>query len=92
MAVITLKTEKMEIRIYLQHFVCNVCEKPFLGHRHYERKGLAYCEGHYHMVGFCEIYSQKISRINTAEGNAIIRRDTIATIAGVRSKSQLNKC
>ena len=34
----------------LQHFVCSVCEKPFLGHRHYERKGLAYCEHHYHKV------------------------------------------
>ncbi|GMR33300.1 hypothetical protein PMAYCL1PPCAC_03495 [Pristionchus mayeri] len=35
---------------HVEHFVCNVCEKPFLGHRHYERKGLAYCEGHYHML------------------------------------------
>ena len=26
------------------------CEKPFLGNRHYERKGLAYCETHYHQV------------------------------------------
>ncbi|XP_015422969.1 PREDICTED: LIM and senescent cell antigen-like-containing domain protein 2 [Myotis davidii] len=30
-----------------QHFVCAKCEKPFRGHRHYERKGLAYCETHY---------------------------------------------
>lgn len=34
----------------LQHFVCAKCEKPFLGHRHYERKGLAYCETHYNQV------------------------------------------
>ena len=34
----------------LQHFVCAKCEKPFLGHRHYEKKGLAYCETHYHQV------------------------------------------
>lgn len=33
-----------------QHFVCAKCEKPFLGHRHYERKGLAYCETHYNQV------------------------------------------
>ncbi len=34
----------------LQHFVCARCEKPFLGTRHYEKKGLAYCETHYHQV------------------------------------------
>ena len=34
----------------LQHFVCSKCEKPFLGTRHYEKKGLAYCETHYHQV------------------------------------------
>lgn len=34
-----------------QHFVCAKCEKPFLGHRHYEKKGLAYCETHYNQVG-----------------------------------------
>lgn len=33
-----------------QHFVCAKCEKPFLGHRHYEKKGLAYCETHYNQV------------------------------------------
>lgn len=26
------------------------CEKPFLGHRHCEKKGLAYCETHYNQV------------------------------------------
>lgn len=36
--------------VCLQHFVCAKCEKPFLGHRHYERKGLAYCETHYNQV------------------------------------------
>lgn len=35
---------------FFQHFVCAKCEKPFLGHRHYERKGLAYCETHYNQV------------------------------------------
>uniref|UniRef100_A0A915DP55 LIM zinc-binding domain-containing protein n=1 Tax=Ditylenchus dipsaci TaxID=166011 RepID=A0A915DP55_9BILA len=24
--------------------------KPFLGHKHYEKKGLAYCEQHYHLL------------------------------------------
>lgn len=38
--------------VCLQHFVCAKCEKPFLGHRHYERKGLAYCETHYNQVTF----------------------------------------
>ncbi|XP_059560786.1 LIM and senescent cell antigen-like-containing domain protein 2 isoform X2 [Myotis daubentonii] len=32
---------------HVEHFVCAKCEKPFRGHRHYERKGLAYCETHY---------------------------------------------
>ena len=34
----------------VEHFVCAKCEKPFLGNRHYERKGLAYCETHYHQL------------------------------------------
>jgi transposase-like protein len=33
--------------ILLKHFVCASCEKAFDGRRHYERKGLAYCETHY---------------------------------------------
>lgn len=33
---------------HVEHFVCSKCEKPFMGNRHYERKGLAYCETHYH--------------------------------------------
>ncbi|NXS21039.1 LIMS1 protein, partial [Mystacornis crossleyi] len=35
---------------HVEHFVCAKCEKPFLGHRHYERKGLAYCETHYNQA------------------------------------------
>ncbi|CAB1327436.1 unnamed protein product [Coregonus sp. 'balchen'] len=35
---------------HVEHFVCAKCEKPFLGHRHYERKGLAYCETHYNQL------------------------------------------
>ena len=34
----------------LQHFVCAHCEKPFEGRRHYEKKGLAYCERDYKFV------------------------------------------
>ena len=30
--------------------MCAKCEKPFLGHRHYEKKGLAYCRTDYHML------------------------------------------
>ncbi|ENN79100.1 hypothetical protein YQE_04438, partial [Dendroctonus ponderosae] len=35
---------------HVEHFVCAKCEKPFFGHRHYEKKGLAYCETHYHQL------------------------------------------
>ena len=35
---------------HIEHFACAKCEKPFLGNRHYERKGLAYCATHYHQV------------------------------------------
>ncbi|XP_076370264.1 LIM and senescent cell antigen-like-containing domain protein 1 isoform X1 [Tachypleus tridentatus] len=35
---------------HVEHFVCAKCEKPFLGHRHYEKRGLAYCETHYHQL------------------------------------------
>ncbi|KAF7487992.1 LIM and senescent cell antigen-like-containing domain protein 1 [Sarcoptes scabiei] len=35
---------------HVEHFVCAKCEKPFLGQKHYEKKGLAYCETHYHQL------------------------------------------
>ncbi|KAF0287420.1 LIM and senescent cell antigen-like-containing domain protein 1 [Amphibalanus amphitrite] len=35
---------------HVEHFVCAKCEKPFLGHRHYEKKGQAYCRTDYHML------------------------------------------
>ncbi|XP_055334798.1 LIM and senescent cell antigen-like-containing domain protein 1 isoform X1 [Paramacrobiotus metropolitanus] len=35
---------------HVEHFVCAKCEKPFLGTKHFERKGLAYCELHYHQL------------------------------------------
>lgn len=46
-----------------QHFVCAKCEKPFLGHRHYEKKGLAYCETHYHQLfgNLCFVCNQVIA-------------------------------
>jgi hypothetical protein len=42
--------------------VCAKCEKPFLGHRHYEKKGLAYCEIHYHQLfgNLCFVCNQVI--------------------------------
>lgn len=45
-----------------QHFVCAKCEKPFLGHRHYEKRGLAYCETHYHQLfgNLCFVCNQVI--------------------------------
>lgn len=30
--------------------LCAKCEKPFLGHWHYKKKGLAYCETHHNQV------------------------------------------
>lgn len=46
-----------------QHFACAKCEKPFFGHRHYEKKGLAYCETHYHQLfgNLCYVCNQVIS-------------------------------
>ena len=35
---------------HVEHFACAKCEKPFLGHSHYERKGLAYCAHHYQQL------------------------------------------
>ena len=44
----------------MEHFVCAKCEKPFLGNKHYERKGLAYCETHYHQLfgNLCYVCNQ----------------------------------
>lgn len=49
--------------LFMQHFVCAKCEKPFLGHRHYEKKGLAYCETHYHQLfgNLCFVCNQVIA-------------------------------
>lgn len=49
--------------LLLQHFVCARCEKPFLGNRHYEKKGLAYCETHYHQLfgNLCFVCNQVIA-------------------------------
>jgi len=30
--------------------VCAQCEKPFLGQKHYEKNGHAYCETHYNQL------------------------------------------
>jgi len=48
---------------HVEHFVCAKCEKPFLGTRHYEKKGLAYCETHYHQLfgNMCFICNTVIS-------------------------------
>ena len=35
---------------HVEHFACAKCEKPFLGHRHYEKNGQAYCYFHYHQL------------------------------------------
>ncbi|XP_070489992.1 LIM and senescent cell antigen-like-containing domain protein 1 isoform X1 [Chironomus tepperi] len=48
---------------HVEHFVCAKCEKPFLGHRHYEKRGLAYCETHYHQLfgNLCFVCNQVVS-------------------------------
>ncbi|KAI4459399.1 lim domain-containing protein [Holotrichia oblita] len=48
---------------HVEHFVCAKCEKPFFGHRHYEKKGLAYCETHYHQLfgNLCFVCNQVIA-------------------------------
>ncbi|CAF0739231.1 unnamed protein product [Didymodactylos carnosus] len=33
---------------HVEHFACGRCEKPFLGSKHYEKNGIAYCETDYH--------------------------------------------
>lgn len=45
-----------------EHFACADCEKPFLGKRHFEVKGLAYCqEDYYRLFGHqCHTCSQTI--------------------------------
>lgn len=35
---------------HVDHFVCASCERPFLGKRHHEMKGLAYCEQHFYQL------------------------------------------
>ena len=32
---------------YKKHFACSQCETLFNGSRHFEKRGLAYCESHY---------------------------------------------
>lgn len=67
---------------HVEHFVCAKCEKPFLGHRHYEKRGLAYCETHYHQLfgNLCFVCNQVISsdgerfcsRIDCSQSNLLI--------------------
>nr|KAF6495614.1 LIM zinc finger domain containing 2 [Rousettus aegyptiacus] len=54
---------------HVEHFVCAKCEKPFLGHRHYEKKGLAYCETHYNQLFGDVCYS--CSHVIEGDGKAL---------------------
>lgn len=74
----------------LQHFVCAKCEKPFLGHRHYERKGLAYCETHYNQVIYLFIICDKegkVSWLRTVLGRfaATCRKDWTCVCLGLNT-------
>ncbi|CAF1266367.1 unnamed protein product [Adineta steineri] len=35
---------------HVEHFCCARCAQPFLGNKHFEHKGLAYCEADYHFL------------------------------------------
>uniref|UniRef100_A0A4W6FHA3 LIM domain-containing protein n=1 Tax=Lates calcarifer TaxID=8187 RepID=A0A4W6FHA3_LATCA len=56
---------------HVEHFVCAKCEKPFLGHRHYERKGLAYCETHYNQVMLNFYYSGSVSHVTVSSFSVV---------------------
>ena len=62
-----------------QHFVCAKCEKPFLGHRHYEKKGQAYCRTDYHMLfgNICFVCNYVVED----EGRPILIRTEVALIS-----------
>ncbi|CAH7099149.1 Lims2 [Phodopus roborovskii] len=57
---------------HVEHFVCAKCEKPFLGHRHYEKKGLAYCETHYNQLFGDVCYN--CSHVIEGDGEASVPR------------------
>lgn len=61
-SLLIFKVYQMDFNVF-QHFVCAKCEKPFHGHRHYEKKGLAYCEQHYHQLfgNLCYVCNQVIA-------------------------------
>ena len=68
----------------LQHFVCARCEKPFLGHKHYERNGKAYCEIHYNLV-------KQLLRLLTKTHSFVNILSTIGSIAHLQ-QSVLDIC
>ena len=35
---------------HVEHFACAKCEIPFNGTKHFEKRGLAYCEAHYNQL------------------------------------------
>uniref|UniRef100_A0A1I8IS40 Adaptor protein enigma n=1 Tax=Macrostomum lignano TaxID=282301 RepID=A0A1I8IS40_9PLAT len=49
---------------HVEHFVCAACEKPFNGTRYFERRGLAYCETHFHQLfgQLCFLCGDSISK------------------------------
>lgn len=40
----------MPFIVSFQHFCCARCAQPFLGSKHFEHKGAAYCETDYHLL------------------------------------------
>ena len=46
----TIEYNQFNLSFYSQHFCCARCAQPFYGTKHFENKGLAYCESDYHFL------------------------------------------
>lgn len=48
---------------HVEHFACAKCERPFHGSRHFEKRGLAYCETDYNLLfgDLCFICNKTVS-------------------------------
>ena len=52
-SLVALIKSRLRVCVSIQHFVCAHCEKAFEGRRHFEKKGMAYCERDYKFVSPC---------------------------------------
>jgi hypothetical protein len=56
---------------HVEHFACAKCEIPFNGSRHFEKRGLAYCETHYNQLFGNVCFS--CNKIIAGDGKLIIK-------------------